>query len=279
MLIYVAGPIDQAGDDWELTRLREDVRLSLASFGAATYDPSRPYCNPKADSAAVSFINEAALARADGLLAILPKGVATIGTPMEIRTAVDLGKPVAVLTNAKSVQLDGLSEGDQLALLGLGDAGRAVRWVLNRKPAQAPEPQIQWTGDPEYEPQRKYPGDAGFDLVCEATMVIRPGEFVDVPCGIKMELPEGTWAMVTGRSSTLRKKSLFVPPGIVDNGYRGHVFAGVWNLGDQQRIVERGERIAQVIPFPLEAARMVLGRVETLSPSDRGEDGFGSTGD
>lgn len=137
---------------------------------------------------------------------------------------------------------------------------------------------LQWTGEDRWEPYREYPGDAGFDLyVAQRTFIPHDG-FVDVSCGIRVELPDDMWAMITGRSSTLRKRGLLVTQGVIDNGFRGELYAGTQNLSSESVYLEAGERIAQLIPFHQASAGMELMRVETLSESDRGENGFGSTG-
>lgn len=137
---------------------------------------------------------------------------------------------------------------------------------------------IRWTGDAELEPKRGYVGDAGFDLYVAEDVVVPYAEFVDVPCGVSVELPDGVWAMLTGRSSALRKRGLLVTQGIIDNGYRGPLYAGVRNLHTRNVVLKRGERIAQLIPFSLEAPQLALQRVDSLNSSDRGHNGFGSTG-
>jgi dUTP pyrophosphatase len=138
-------------------------------------------------------------------------------------------------------------------------------------------PAIKWTGDGECVPTRYYPGDAGFDLYVSTTTYVPYREYVDVPLGISVELPPDIWAMLTGRSSTLRRRRLLVMQGIIDNGYRGELFAGVQNVGKEGEWVRAGERIAQLIPFRLESA-LPLVQVPELSPSDRGTAGMGSTG-
>jgi dUTP pyrophosphatase len=135
----------------------------------------------------------------------------------------------------------------------------------------------QTSGYMDCTPIRHYGGDAGFDLYVSQNTAIPGGEFVDVPCGVDIELPPGVWAMITGRSSTLRKKKLLVSQGIIDNGYRGPLFAGVQNLGTWEYMVTRGERIAQLIPMPLTAAELRFVEVDRLSSSDRGTNAFGST--
>lgn len=137
---------------------------------------------------------------------------------------------------------------------------------------------ILWVGDYAHKPQYHHSGDAGFDLVTSEPVLIQPGEFKDVPCGVSVQLPDDTWAMITGRSSTLRQRHLLVAQGIIDSGYRGPLYAGVWNLGGQSQWVLEGQRIAQLIPLPCVAAYTVLKRVDELDDSTRGERGFGSTG-
>lgn len=139
-------------------------------------------------------------------------------------------------------------------------------------------PAIKWIGDPDCAPFQHYSGDAGFDLYVSERTFIPFRDFVDVPLGIAVELPTGIWAMLTGRSSTLRKRHLLVTQGIIDNGFRGDLYAGVQNMGREGAWVERGERIAQLIPFHLESLSLSVVQVLELSPSDRGTRGFGSTG-
>lgn len=138
---------------------------------------------------------------------------------------------------------------------------------------------VKWTGAPYLEPKRPYPGDAGYDLVCSKDTRIPYNGFADVPCGIKVELPVGTWALLVGRSSTLRRRELMVAQSVIDQEYRGELFAGVWNLGEKGAEVKQGERIAQLIPFAQESRGLVMERVDELERSERGERGFGSTGE
>jgi dUTP pyrophosphatase len=144
--------------------------------------------------------------------------------------------------------------------------------------------ELRWTSQGGKEPTKAHEGDAGFDLyVAPSRMrsgrwVVPAGEFMDIDCGISIELPAGVWAMITGRSSTLRKRKLLVAVGIIDQGYRGPLFAGVQNLTRNPIVVEPDERLAQLIPFPLVAATLDLVQVEELGDSDRGVRGFGSTG-
>lgn len=125
-------------------------------------------------------------------------------------------------------------------------------------------------------PKDQYTGDAGCDLYTSEETWIQPGTFVDVPCGIAVAFPEGIWGRITGRSSTIRKKGLLVIEGIIDNGYTGPIFAGVWNLTDRPVLVKVGERLAQLIPMRLVPVEFV--EVDELPETERGSRGFGSSG-
>lgn len=132
---------------------------------------------------------------------------------------------------------------------------------------------------PAFLPRRVYDDDAGLDLIVSESRWIEPGEFIDVPCGVSVELPSDVWALIIGRSSTLRKRHLMVAQGVIDPGYRGPLFTGVWNLGSDGHQVDEGERIGQLIILPNTTPLFEPTAVRTLSESRRGQAGFGSTGE
>lgn len=274
MLAYLAGPIDMA-DGAVAKEVRLAAREELETAGFAVYDPSQPWTGPRQDADAVVAVNEFALDRADAVLALVPTGVPSIGTPMEISRAWEAGKPIATLGGAASIQLQGMGN---IEVFGWEDVREAALFLSARADDAESRrwDELRFVGDEEFTPTRAYSGDAGLDLYCSESVVIYPGNFVDVPCGIRVELPPGVWARVTGRSSTLREKRLLVAEGVIDNGWRGPIFAGVQNLGERKATVERGERVAQLIPFPILPLRPK--RVGELSASERGERGFGSSG-
>lgn len=125
-------------------------------------------------------------------------------------------------------------------------------------------------------PSRNYSGDAGYDLFVVEDAYIEPGAVVDVPTGIAIELPRGYWARIVGRSSTIRNRGLLVIEGIIDNGYRGHLFFAVHNLQEKPIVIRAGERLSQLIVHKLYA--FPVAEVEILNDSDRSGNGFGSTG-
>ncbi len=121
---------------------------------------------------------------------------------------------------------------------------------------------------------------AGMDLRAniESPIVLKPLERAIVPTGIFMELPIGVEAQVRPRSGLAAKKGITVlnAPGTIDADYRGEVGVILANLSSEEFTVENGERIAQMVIAKHERAEWV--EVESLSETDRGAGGFGSTG-
>jgi dUTP pyrophosphatase len=125
-------------------------------------------------------------------------------------------------------------------------------------------------------PRYAYAGDAGMDLATLGEHRLLPGDRMDVPTGVAIELPEGFYARLVGRSSTLRKRGLFVFEGIIDQGYRGPLFIYCENKTNVPVVIPDGSRIAQLIVTPI--VQPALAQVEQLNDSDRGSNGFGSSG-
>jgi len=121
---------------------------------------------------------------------------------------------------------------------------------------------------------------AGMDLRAnlEAPIVLKPLGRAIVPTGIFMELPVGYEAQVRPRSGLAAKKGVTVlnAPGTIDADYRGEVGVILVNLSNEDFTVENGERVAQMVIAKHERSEWV--EVKTLSDTDRGAGGFGSTG-
>jgi dUTP pyrophosphatase len=126
-------------------------------------------------------------------------------------------------------------------------------------------------------PTKAYPGDAGWDLYVSRDVVIPAYSFTDIHTDIAIALPEGLWGRITGRSSTLRKYGLLVNEGIIDNGYRGELFIGVFNLINHDRFIPAGTRLAQLILHWL-VEDLQWEPTIVLPPSQRQDKGFGSSG-
>lgn len=124
------------------------------------------------------------------------------------------------------------------------------------------------------------PGDAGMDLRAAVDIPYRipPGVRAMIPTGISIALPQGYEAQVRPRSGLAVKHGISVvnSPGTIDAGYRGEVCVLLINHGDSPLLIERGDRIAQMVIAPV--AQAYLMEAEVLPPSERAEGGFGSTG-
>ena len=109
-------------------------------------------------------------------------------------------------------------------------------------------------------------------------MILSPGHRALVPTGISVALPPGYEAQVRPRSGLASKHGVTVlnAPGTIDADYRGEVGVLLINHGDAPFAVRRGERIAQMVIAPVIRAELVT--VVSLSATERGGGGFGSTG-
>ncbi|ALJ05551.1 deoxyuridine 5'-triphosphate nucleotidohydrolase [Pseudalgibacter alginicilyticus] len=121
---------------------------------------------------------------------------------------------------------------------------------------------------------------AGMDLRANLSksITLRPLERTIVKTGLFIELPIGVEAQVRPRSGLAAKKGITVlnAPGTIDADYRGEIGVILVNLSHDNFVIESGERIAQLVIAKHERAEWVA--VETLSETDRGSGGFGSTG-
>jgi dUTP pyrophosphatase len=121
---------------------------------------------------------------------------------------------------------------------------------------------------------------AGMDLSAnvQEPITLAKGERKLIPTGVSIALPPGYEAQIRPRSGLAIKHGITVlnTPGTIDADYRGEVMVILINLSDQDFIIERGLRIAQIIVSRVMRTTMV--QVEILDETDRNSGGFGSTG-
>ena len=121
-------------------------------------------------------------------------------------------------------------------------------------------------------------GAAGMDVVAAEDVTLAPGARHAVATGFAMAIPEGYEVQVRPRSGLALKHGVTClnTPGTIDSDYRGEVKVILANLGDAPFPIRRGDRIAQLVPAPVQ--RATLTEVESLDETARGVGGFGSTG-
>lgn len=140
-------------------------------------------------------------------------------------------------------------------------------------------------------PEKAFPTEAGFDVFADEAVTIHNGETVAVSTGIALEIPDGYYGRLKARSGLTLNSTLRVQEGTIDSSYRGEVkiiaeikdyeqgitrFGFVASSNTGKFTIEKGMKIAQLIIQPVPQFEIV--EADELSESDRGENGFGSTG-
>ena len=137
-------------------------------------------------------------------------------------------------------------------------------------------------GDTFDMPDYQTSGSAGIDLLAclDEPMMIQPGDTELIPSGIAVYIRDSSLAAVQlPRSGLGHKKGLVLGNlvGLIDSDYQGQVFISCWNRGKESCVIEPGMRLAQMVFLPIQQVNFNL--VESFEESDRGEGGFGHTGE
>ena len=129
-------------------------------------------------------------------------------------------------------------------------------------------------------PERGSEYSAGVDLhaAISESIYISPHETIKIPTGLAMELPEGTFGAIFARSGLATKEGLApaTKVSVIDSDYRGEIGVPLHNDSNMSRLINPGERIAQLVLLPY--VPIEFKDVDKLSDTDRGFGGFGSTG-
>ena len=153
----------------------------------------------------------------------------------------------------------------------------------------------------DFTPKQAYEGDAGFDLKAYSVYIVKEennnseimqvldgnvdwtitlskGKQILIDTGIAIELPMGTEAQVRSRSGLSLKQQLVVvnSPGTIDVQYRDTIKVILKNIGDKERKIKRGDRIAQLVVCQI--PKVVFEKVDAVDKTTRGLNGFGSSG-
>ncbi|QQY80689.1 dUTP pyrophosphatase [Keratinibaculum paraultunense] len=129
-------------------------------------------------------------------------------------------------------------------------------------------------------PNYKTTGSSGMDLYANIAepIVLKPLDRVLIPTGIYMSIPDGYEAQIRARSGLALKHGICLANGIgtIDSDYRGEIGVILVNLGKEEYIINKGDRIAQIVFLKYE--RVEFKEVDSLDDTERGEGGFGHTG-
>ena len=152
--------------------------------------------------------------------------------------------------------------------------GKAVEWALGYE-REVIFAGFYMVGENSCAPRRSHSDDAGYDVYVSERTVILSHQVKEVPSGIAVDPKARIWLEIKARSSTFHKLGLEVLDAVIDRGYRGDLFAVVYNPGGTPVIIEPGMRICQLVPHLLLPCKFKAGK---LSFSDRMQRGFGSSG-
>jgi dUTP pyrophosphatase len=120
-------------------------------------------------------------------------------------------------------------------------------------------------------------GDTGLDVTAVEDTIVPARGAVIVPVGLKLAyVTPGFWIRIESRSGLQFKHNIHAFPGIIDNQYRGDMGIRLINNNDQDYLVSKGDRIAQLVVYQLIVPSTCI--VEQIDETDRGERGFGSSG-
>lgn len=124
-------------------------------------------------------------------------------------------------------------------------------------------------------PTRAHETDAGLDLYSRETVILSARESVKLDTGVHIELPPDTVGFIKSKSG-LNVKHGIVSEGVIDEGYTGSIVVKLFNNSGRDYLVQRGDKISQLVILPvLKPSIEIVGELER---TERGDNGFGSTG-
>lgn len=125
-------------------------------------------------------------------------------------------------------------------------------------------------------PTKINPSDAGWDIYAAEDAIIDPSKSQLISTDMAMAIPEGYVGLIWDRSGMAAKRGIHRFAGVIDSGYRGEVKVCLWNSSNEHCIINKGDRIAQILFQPVPSLPLI--QVQNLNDTSRGKKGFGSTG-
>jgi len=123
-------------------------------------------------------------------------------------------------------------------------------------------------------PTRAHPTDAGLDLYATEDAWVYSGRFYSIDTGVHISIPEGYVGLLTSKSGLMKKG--ITSRGTIDSGYTGAIRVILFNDGGTAYAVHKGDKISQLVITPIITPEIEV--VEWLEDTERGDNGFGSTG-
>jgi dUTP pyrophosphatase len=125
-------------------------------------------------------------------------------------------------------------------------------------------------------PTRAHSTDAGLDLYSRDTVIVYAGKSEVFDTGVHIELPKGTVGFLKSKSGLNVKHGLTGGEGVIDEGYTGSIRVKLYNNSDAHYVINEGDKISQLVILPILKPDLEL--VDSFEETERGANGFGSTG-
>lgn len=135
---------------------------------------------------------------------------------------------------------------------------------------------VKLLSEDAYMPERAHRDDAGADLRTPVKFVLGAHESAVVDFGLAVEIPPGYYGELMSKSGLNVKHNIQSAGGVIDAGYTGTIRGRITNNGDYDYEFRRGDKVMQLVVKPCLCCDVNV--VDELDDSDRGTDGFGSTG-
>lgn len=130
--------------------------------------------------------------------------------------------------------------------------------------------------DGAYMPERAYPDDAGLDLRTPYQVRVPANGSATIDTGVHIEIPTGCYGKLESKSGLMCNRDIICLGGVIDSSYRGSIAVKMYNLSDKDFWFEAGDKIAQLVISFCKLSPLIL--ADSLSDTDRADNGFGSTG-
>ncbi len=126
-------------------------------------------------------------------------------------------------------------------------------------------------------PTKGHKDDAGYDLMTPEAYTIPARGSATIDTGVHVQIPEGYCGMIKSKSGLNVNKDL-ITEGVIDCGYTGTIVVKIYNLGNTPRYFKKGDKITQLVVIPYYTKDDTINIVSEFPESERGNNGFGSTG-
>ena len=130
--------------------------------------------------------------------------------------------------------------------------------------------------DKAYQPLRAHMEDAGLDLRAPEAFVLKAHSFAVVDTGVHVLIERGWYGKLESKSGLNVNHGIVCPGGVIDSGYTGSIKANLYNFSDEDYEFQAGDKMVQLVIVP--CATPLIQVVQELDGTDRGDDGFGSSG-